>query len=162
MPGSLHFNVVSEPSQTDNSGSVAPFAQPSLFGGCLCGAVRYHIEGAAQEVYHCHCSMCRRTHGALFASFAVVRKDQFIIDMGAETLSCYESSPGVFRFFCARCGCQIHGELERRPDARFYAIGTLDGGSHPGHAPRHERHVFVGSKVPWWPITDGLPQSEEF
>jgi hypothetical protein len=86
----------------------------------------------------------------------------FIITQGADRLTRYDSTPGVQRYFCGRCGAQIYGDVEKLPDIRFYTIGTLDGGIHPGHAPEKERHIYAGSKMPWWQITDDLPQVEEW
>lgn len=136
-------------------------AEQALTGGCQCGAVRYRVEGPAQYVSHCHCSICRRLHGAIFASFAVVHPELFVIERGGEILTCYDSSPGSHRYFCSRCGAQIYNDVEQLPGQRFFSVGTLDGGAHPGHPPDQERHIFVSSKVSWWPITDGLPQLEE-
>lgn len=39
-----------------------------LQGGCLCGAMRYEIDGPLYEVGNCHCSMCRRFHGTGIAT----------------------------------------------------------------------------------------------
>jgi hypothetical protein len=38
-------------------------------GRCLCGRVRYEIPGEIYSVVHCHCSMCRKHHGAAFATW---------------------------------------------------------------------------------------------
>ena len=133
----------------------------SVTGGCHCGAVRYRVTARADEVCHCHCSICRRVHGAAFASFAIVAPGSFAITHGAEQLSRYDSTPGVQRYFCSRCGAQIYSDVGKLPDIRFYTIGTLDGGVHPGHAPGQERHIYVGSKIPWWHIADDLRQDEE-
>ncbi len=135
--------------------------ESSLTGGCHCGAVRYRVDAPAQETYHCHCSICRQIHGALFASFAIVAPGDFVITDGADGLTRYDSTPGVQRYFCRRCGGQIYSDVDKLPDIRFYTVGTLDGGAHPGHAAGQERHIFVDSKVPWWRIADGLPQSAE-
>jgi len=132
-----------------------------LTGGCQCGAVRYRVEAPAQGLFHCHCSICRRIHGAMFASAAVVAADGFVIEAGADRLTRYESSPGSSRFFCSVCGSQVYAAAEQLPRIRFFTVGTLDGGSHPGHPHDQESHIFVGSKVPWWPITDDLPQHQE-
>ena len=134
------------------------FAVP---GGCHCGTVRYRVTAPADEVCHCHCSICRRVHGAAFASFAIVPPGNVIITDGAEQLARYDSTPGVQRCFCPRCGAQICGDVDKLPDIRFHTIGTLDGGAHPGHAPGRERRIYVGSKMSWWQIADGLPQDEE-
>jgi hypothetical protein len=136
-------------------------AEQALTGGCQCGTVRYRVEGPAREVSHCHCTICRRLHGAMFASFAIFLPRDFAIVQGAEFLTHYDSSPGAHRYFCGRCGSQIYSDVDVLPDDLFVTIGTLDDGAHPGHAPGREQHIFVGSKVPWWPITDGLPQFEE-
>jgi len=40
----------------------------SLQGGCLCGGIRYEISGPLTEAGNCHCSMCRRFHGAAFGT----------------------------------------------------------------------------------------------
>jgi hypothetical protein len=134
----------------------------SVTGGCHCGAVRYRVTAPADEVCHCHCSICRRVHGAAFASFAIVPPGNFIITDGVERLTRYDSTPGVQRYFCSRCGAQVYGDVDKLPDMRFYTVGTLDGGIHPGHSPEKERHIYVGSKMPWWQITNDLPQDDEF
>ena len=131
-------------------------------GGCHCGAVRYRVSAPADEVCHCHCSICRRIHGAIFASFAIVRREDFIITRGAERLTRYDSTPGAHRYFCSGCGSQIYNDVDQLPHIRFYTAGTIDSGSHPGHAPERERHIYVGSKLPWWHITDNLQQDDEF
>lgn len=133
----------------------------SVSGGCQCGAVRYRVTEPARELYHCHCSMCRRLHGAVFASFAIVGRESFLIEHGDEILRRYDSSAGAYRCFCGHCGSQIYSDVAKFPDLRFYTIGALDGGAHPGHAAGNERHIFVGSKIPWWHITDDLPQAHE-
>lgn len=133
----------------------------ALAGGCQCGAVRYRVAAPAREVYHCHCTMCRRLHGAVFASFAIVARDKFFIERGEDMLTRYDSSSGAYRCFCTRCGSQIYSDVRKWPDIRFYTVGTLDDGAHPGHAAANERHIYVASKVPWWHITDDLPQIAE-
>jgi len=80
---------------------------------------------------------------------------------GADRLTRYDSSPGCRRYFCARCGAHLYSDVDSLPEVRFYTIGTLDGGVHPGHAREKERHIHVGSKMPWWHITDDLRQDDE-
>ena len=132
-----------------------------LTGGCHCGAVRYRVMGAVQGLFHCHCSICRRIHGALFASAALIAADRFVVEAGADRLTRYESSPGNARYFCAVCGAAIYSSSEQVPAIRFFTVGTLDGGAHPGHSRDRQCHIFVGSKVPWWQIGDDLPQFAE-
>jgi hypothetical protein len=133
-----------------------------LSGGCQCGAVRYTINAPARSLVHCHCGMCRKVHGAIFASFSDIPADKFTIDQGEDNLVSYESSPGNPRKFCKTCGghiLTINGEF---PEVVYLSTGTLDGGAHPGHPEGTESHIFVGSKAPWYEIHDELPQTEEY
>ncbi|MGH6952977.1 MAG: GFA family protein [Alphaproteobacteria bacterium] len=131
-----------------------------ISGRCQCGAVRFTVRGPAERLYHCHCSMCRRVHGAVFGTFAVVRRDRLTIDRGADNLVTYDSSPKLHRLFCRTCGCQLFNDSDDEPNLIWYTPGTVDGD--PGNAPGMEMHIFVGSKLPWYRIADGLPQHHEF
>lgn len=130
-----------------------------LAGRCQCGAVRYRVTAPAKQLYHCHCAMCRRMHGSLFATYAIVAREHLAIEAGEAGLATYESSPGVHRKRCGTCGCQLFLDVDWKPDVVWYSPATADG--HPGHGPGMERHIFVGSKVPWHEITDGLPRFED-
>jgi len=131
-----------------------------LGGGCMCGKVHFEVREAATDLYHCHCSMCRKVHGTAFATYAVAPKAGVVITRGAENLSRFDSSPGVSRFFCRTCGCQIMIDVAAQPDDRWFMPGILDGAVHPGAAAT-ERHIFVGSKLPWLHLDSQLPQSED-
>ena len=132
-----------------------------LTGGCECRAVRYRIEGPAIRTVHCHCEMCRKGHGALFASHSRFSTDRFTLDAGADALRGYESSPGIRRSFCSACGSQLFFERVARPEIISITTGTLDAGLVPGHPPENERHIFVAHKAPWEKISDDLPQNDE-
>ena len=133
-----------------------------LSGGCQCGAVRYTIHEPVRETFHCHCSMCRKVHGALFATISTVSKDKFTIDKGADNIAMFKSSASYSRKFCKTCGGHLLGEWAKEPNFVYFTTGTLDGGAHPGHPKGKERHIHVGSKAPWHEITDDLPQDEEY
>jgi len=77
---------------------------------------------------------------------------------GESLLSRYESSPGTTRTFCKVCGSTLVSLFTENPQTIGLAMGTLD--DDPGV--RAEFHVFVGSKAPWFEITDHLPQFDEF
>lgn len=126
-------------------------------GSCLCGAVRYAIDGPLGPIDHCHCSMCRRSHGAPFATFGRIRRSDLRIISGADCVAGYASSEAVIRSFCARCGSRLFFRHAGLPDHEFVAIPTLD--AEPARKP--EAHIFVGSKASWHPITDDLPQYAE-
>ena len=132
-----------------------------ITGGCQCGAVRYEITGPMKAVAHCHCSMCRKAHGALFVSFGAVDNSNFKLS-GEENLGDYESSEGGHRRFCKSCGGQviIHGEA--LGDETFVALGSLDAGQTPGHDPATETHIFWESKVDWYDPADGRKTVEGY
>lgn len=124
---------------------------------CLCGGVRFEISGALGRASHCHCTMCRKAHGAAFGSYARVRSDDIRIAAGADLIASYPSSPGVARTFCSRCGATLQWLWSARPEVQAIALGILD--DDPGTRP--ECHIFVGSKAPWYEIADALPQYRE-
>jgi hypothetical protein len=55
--------------------------------------------------------------------------------------------------FCGNCGSNILVDLASEPDELYIAMGTVDGDPEcpPGY------HIYVGSKAPWYEISDGLP-----
>lgn len=125
-------------------------------GGCLCGRVRYEIHGPLEDVVHCHCSMCRQLHAAAFRTRARVRTADWRTVAGAEYIKYYESSAGEYKGFCSECGSSLFTRFDSHPDMLGFPLGTLDTDPRV----RAERHVFVGSKAPWFEITDDLPQHE--
>jgi hypothetical protein len=128
-----------------------------LKGSCLCAGVTYEITGPLDEVRNCHCSMCRKAHGAAFRSRASVRSRDFRWTAGENLVTWYESSPGTQRGFCRRCGSSLLSRFEESPEICGLPLGCLD--SDPGVKPA--MHIHVGSKAPWFEITDSLPRYEE-
>jgi hypothetical protein len=129
--------------------------QPPSHGACLCGSIRFEIAAPLTFAEHCHCSMCRKAHGAAFSTNTVVPTAALSVTRGAELLSEYESSPSRRKCFCSKCGSQLFIRRTNRPEMTVVTLGSIDG------APsiRPERHVFVASKASWYDI-DGptLPQ----
>jgi hypothetical protein len=128
----------------------------TLKGSCLCGGIRYEIDGPLGAVVNCHCSMCRKATGAAFRTRASVPALSFRWTHGAELLARYESSPGNIRTFCRVCGSTLASIFPSAPAEIGLPLGTLD--DDPGVTP--EAHVYVGSKAPWHEITDVLPQHD--
>jgi hypothetical protein len=103
--------------------------------------------------------MCRRCHGTVFATYGIVDRNALVIEQGEGNLARYDSSPPVHRHFCRTCGCQLFIDDDGRPEIRYFTPGTCDW-PEGAEAPVAPRHIFVGSKVPWFHIGDGLPQAE--
>ncbi|MBL8385180.1 MAG: GFA family protein [Burkholderiales bacterium] len=102
--------------------------------------------------------MCRKAHGTAFRARGRVRTRDLRWVRGEELVRYYESSPGERRGFCSVCGSNILTRFAARPQEVGFALGILD--DDPGNRPTC--HVFVGSKAPWYRITDSLPQYEAF
>jgi len=126
-------------------------------GSCLCRDVRYRIGTSLKWITHCHCSMCRKQHGAAFATYATVGSKHVAIDDPHGRLVKYRSSETVDRTFCGRCGSSLFWQRVAVPKLVDVAVATLDDDL--GHAP--DAHIFVGSKAGWWHIDDDLPQHPE-
>ena len=126
-------------------------------GSCLCGAVRYEIAGDVRNTTHCHCSMCRKSHGAAFATYAEIESRDIRFLQGEELISWYQSSEDARRSFCSRCGSNLLFDPKETPDQVWVAVGGFD--SDPNERPGV--HICVGSKASWFEITDTLPQKAD-
>ena len=76
-------------------------------GSCLCGGVKYRVNGTLTQARNCHCSMCRKAQGAAFRSRASATVSEFEWVQGQDLVIFYESSRGNFRGFCRVCGSPI-------------------------------------------------------
>jgi hypothetical protein len=123
-------------------------------GGCLCGAVRYQLEGAVSNPCFCHCASCRRATGASMVPWGTFARAAVRITRGQ--LSEYRSSPQVWRGFCARCGTPLTYRRETRGEEIDVTLGTLDDPALI--APL--MHLWVQDELPWVVIGDHLPRHE--
>jgi hypothetical protein len=126
-------------------------------GECLCGTVRYEADGPLSITFHCHCSICRKHHGSAFATFVAAPLMGFRWLSGQEHIDRYPSSEKGERPFCRTCGA-VTPTLLKDMDLAFLPAGNLPGDLDV----RPQAHLFVGSKASWYPITDSLPQHEEY
>jgi hypothetical protein len=126
----------------------------TLRGQCLCGAVHYTVADAFVYALNCHCSQCRRATGAAFKPFAGIQREQLHITQGADQLLIFGDGPN-HDVRCKTCGTLLHSVV-REGAWVHVTLGTLLD------APRirPSAHIFVGSKAPWFTITDALPQHQ--
>lgn len=125
-----------------------------ISGHCECGRVRFEVGGRINDFSHCHCSQCRRLHGAAFASFAGVARDSFRYVSGESDVKVYASSPSHERLFCCECGSNIMVVLQQEPESLYLSMSVIEGD--PPRPPGY--HIFVGSKAVWHDISDNLAQ----
>ena len=125
-------------------------------GGCLCGAVRYEAVGEPFFVIHCHCHSCRKHNGGPLVTLAGFTADQ--VRFSGEDRKIYQSSPGVGRAFCGRCGTPLTWEGDggaHGPVVEFH-ISTFDDPD--DLAPT--AHAFYPERIAWVDTADGLPRHE--
>ena len=125
-----------------------------LAGSCFCGSVKYAVTDGFVYAANCHCSNCRRTTGAAFKPFAGIEHAKLLIVKGRNELLIVGDETENDTH-CSRCGSLLYSVVR---DGAFVhvALGTLlDAPSI-----RPAEHIFVGSKAPWYTITDDLPQYE--
>jgi hypothetical protein len=120
-------------------------------GGCACGAVRYRASGDLRPVVACHCSQCRKAF-TNYGAFTAVARPGLAIDNEA-AVTWHESSPGVRRGFCRRCGSALFWDNSAAAHVSI-AAGTLDQPS----GLRQVRHIYVADKADFYDIGDGLEQ----
>ena len=126
----------------------------TITGGCLCGACRYETEAAPLDVRACHCRMCQKATGAPF--YARVR-----VPLDAVTVSgpvgWVQSSPGLRRGFCTRCGTTLFSER-----AAANAIGLTHGSLDDPDAFPPSEHIWTSAKQAWVTIDPAVRQYPEF
>lgn len=130
-------------------------ASRTLAGKCLCGAVQYVVADAFLYAANCHCSNCRRTTGSAFKPFAGIERDKLRITEGEDKLMRFGDDSG-HDVHCRLCGSLLYSVV-REGAFVHVAMGTLVDDP----TIRPTKHIFVGSKAPWYTITDDLPQYEE-
>jgi hypothetical protein len=140
----------------DMTGTVETSSPRTLSGKCLCGTVRYQVEDQFRYCLNCHCSSCRRATGAAFKPFAGIERAKLTIASGANRLLLFGEGSS-HDAHCGNCGSLLYSVVR---DAEFVhvTLGTLVDSP----SIRPSAHIFVGSKAPWYTITDSLPQHEEF
>jgi hypothetical protein len=127
-------------------------------GSCLCAGIAFEVDGPLGPVMgHCHCSMCRKSSGAAFETVVSAPRSAVRWMKGADLVTRYCSSPDNYRCFCRVCGSHVP-DPQGQGEQLFISAGVLD--DDPGLRPA--AHIFVGSKAPWYEITDDLPRFEEW
>jgi hypothetical protein len=127
----------------------------TLVGKCFCGAVQYTVPDAFRYAMNCYCSNCRRTTGSAFKPLAGIEREKLTITRGHDKLLVYGSDMANDTH-CRECGSLLYSVV--RAGAWVHvAMGTLVDSP----SIRPSRHIFVGSKAPWFTITDDLPQHQE-
>jgi len=133
--------------------------ETKMTGGCMCGAVRYEVSGAPFLVSHCHCLSCRKHNGGPVVTLAGYQTSQ--VSFGGDERKIYESSAGVGRAFCGKCGTPLTwegdagGELGQIVEFHLSTFDDPEALVPTGHA-------FYDERISWFDIADDLPRFEGF
>ena len=125
-----------------------------LTGSCLCGAVKFEVEGELGPPDACHCSQCRKVSGHYWASTDVPRTALTI--HGEFNVAWFRSSEKVQRGFCSTCGATLFWDPIQKEK-----IGISMGAFDSPTGTRLAMHIFVADKGDYYDITDGLPQNPQ-
>ncbi len=125
-----------------------------ISGQCFCGTVRYVVADEFLYALNCHCSNCRRTTGSAFKPFAGIPREKLRVTKGEDRLKQFGDDDG-YDAHCEACGSLLYSVV---CEGAFVHVpmGTLVDDP----LIRPTAHIFVGSKAPWFHITDDLPQYE--
>lgn len=107
-----------------------------ITGGCLCGDVRFAVQGQPDRVGLCHCLDCRKHHGALFFAAAIFPENA--VQISGETRS-YAG-----RHFCPRCGSSLFARSDGEVEIH---LGALDAPSQ--FTPNYE--LWTDRREDWLP-----------
>ena len=128
----------------------------SFTGGCLCGGVRYRIDGDCRDIICCHCENCRRTHGHV-AAYAALDQSALTL-VTAQTLQWFhDASPDTYRGFCNRCGASLFWDARDGRKRISVAAGSLDDSG----SLQTIGHVFVAEAGSYYEISDDLPRYDQ-
>jgi hypothetical protein len=128
--------------------------QQTVTGACFCGAIGYSIAYKDHPIVNCHCTMCRRTSGAAYVTWAIIENDDFSFSRGnPKTLA---SSDHGTRTFCDQCGTPLTCVSTRHPDKIDITVGSFDAPA--AFVPTQE--YYTDTKLSWTDHVAELPQNE--
>ena len=122
-------------------------------GGCLCGALRFSVQGETSWSAHCHCRMCQKAHGTGYVTWVGVANDKFRLTEGENELAWFDSSEAAQRGFCRRCGSSLFFRSTRWPGETHITLANFDGPIDR----QPQANVFYDSHVEWMPVDKDLP-----
>jgi hypothetical protein len=115
----------------------------AVTGGCQCGAVRYRATAMLDNAHLCHCRMCQKAVGGLFA--ALVAAPDVSLSFTRGVPATFRSSDHVERGFCAACGTPLFFRAEESGRTNL-TMGSLD---RPAAFPPRVQ-AGVEARVSWW------------
>ena len=128
--------------------------QKQVNGSCLCGTVEFLAGLPSKWCAHCHCSICRKAHGAGYVTWVGFEDNQVDFAQGEKELKWYESSKDAQRGFCGQCGSTLFFRSERWPGELHIALACINDPIDR----EPQANVFFDKHVNWMPIDTSLKQ----
>ena len=125
-----------------------------VHGSCFCGAIQFEFVLPTLFCGHCHCSMCRRMHGAGYVTWIGVSTPQFSLTAGQDQLSVFVSSAHGKRSFCNTCGSSLFCQSSRHPEVMDIVLANL----HDAIDRAPQAHYYFSDRADWTTIGDTLPR----
>ena len=124
-------------------------------GDCLCGCISFAVELPVKWVAHCHCTKCRRAHGAAFVTWVSVPDTGVMITDPESLLRWFVSSANGHRGFCSRCGSPLFFRSTEWPGEIHIARANFSADVDC----RPQSHGYYDTHVDWVTIDDDLPKT---
>ena len=119
-------------------------------GECNCGAIAFEVDAELNDVFICHCSICRRATGSNGIAVVVVEKELFSWVRGEYQVNTWKKPAADWQvWFCKICGSPVPGINDET--RMFIPAGLITTG---GDALAVAHHIWVGSKARWDRIGD--------
>ena len=129
----------------------------ALKGSCLCGGVRFEIEGPIEATRYCHCESCKKLSGSTGTANARVASSSIRVVEGRDLLTTFQPSEGSSKTFGSRCGSNLFGGGWPESEQVSVRLSAIDS----AFDERPTAHLFVRSVAPWETLPDdGLDRFE--
>lgn len=125
-----------------------------ITGSCLCGHVRFELNGAPLMFLYCHCHSCRKASGSVHNANLAFPADSLRWTHGEASIERFvdaAQNPGYMRWFCRSCGSPVPKPSRNR---QFWVVpsGALD--SDPGLRP--QANIYWAEHAPWYVSGDQI------
>ncbi|MCB1586267.1 MAG: GFA family protein [Xanthomonadales bacterium] len=121
-------------------------------GSCLCKKVRFEVKLPSKWIAHCHCSMCRKFHGAGYVTWVGIENKDLRFTKGADLITWYHSSKEAQRGSCSMCGSNFLFQSEQWPDEMHITLANFDTELDK----KLQADAYFSTHVDWMPIDDQI------
>ena len=123
---------------------------------CLCGVVSLTVGGFSNKVAHCHCTMCRKFHGAAFATLVSVSGLSW--QSGFDNIKEFSAENGTIRSFCNTCGSSLGFRVKGSDISGIeLAIAIFD----ENIPVQPDAHIYTNYRANWCELSDGVKTFSE-